>query len=359
MLRSAADTGVRICLIRGHIMRKISAKLIVSLTVLLFMAPTYVWAQKVSQTRKWIAQNPKYIQFSSGGIHFLLRDAKEGSDSVKTTFHLPAGQPWKIAFDVQMVPTSNGGMSVHLTQAATDLGWMGAGDYYKYISGFLGTGNGNMPFNQPWDNNWHSFSYQSDGKILSLWHNASKCGETTLEGTPDTLTLQSTGIEVRVRNVEVMENKNEDVRIRKAPEASFIKRNLQKPKVVAKQILHFPELQHQIDDFNDLLIFAQEANHNIKTYANVTSQDLELMSKAQPGDLNNLNQDFADALKLMNEQFDKQKISLRKAMTLRDVILTNPNFASGYHETRVCLPPEEITTDMPKARDLRFIEKRN
>jgi len=102
-----------------------------------------------------------------------------------------------------MLPRTNGGMSVHLTRGTTELFWLGAGDFYKYISGFLSEGNSDMPFNQPWDNNWHSFAYKSDGKMLSLWHNGSKCGEAALPGTPDKISFQSIGMDLRVRNVRI------------------------------------------------------------------------------------------------------------------------------------------------------------
>ena len=157
----------------------------------------------LQQNRKWVVQDQKYVEFSSSGVRFVPRDAKQGPNNVTTKFNLPAGTPWKVAFEVQLFPAANGGMSVYLYQGTTELGWIGAGDFYKSISGFLGTGIGNMPFCQPWDNNWQNFVYASDGKMLSLWHNGSKCGEVPLAGTPDTFTIQSIGMELRVRNVHV------------------------------------------------------------------------------------------------------------------------------------------------------------
>ena len=184
-------------------MKPLSASFIACLSALLFICPNLVLAQQVPQNRKWIAQDPKYVEYSSAGIRFLPRSSKDGTNNVKTTLHLTSGQPWRVAFDIQMVPTAGSGMSIHLRQGTTELCWLGAGDYYKSISGFLGTGNANMPFSQTWDDNWHSFAYESDGKTLSLWHNGSKCGEVTLAGTPDTLTIQSVGMELRVRRVRV------------------------------------------------------------------------------------------------------------------------------------------------------------
>lgn len=197
-------------------MRKIIINLVAFLTTLLLLSADCLCAQQVPQNRNWTVQNPKYVVFSSEGIHFLLRDAKEGSDSVTTTLRLRQGKPWKVAFDIQMFPTVNGGMSVHLEQGKTDLCWIGAGDYYKYISGFFGAGSGNMTFDQPWDNNWHSFAYASDGKMLSLWHNGIKCGETNLARTPDVISIQSIGLELRVRNV-CIESVSSDVVIARSP----------------------------------------------------------------------------------------------------------------------------------------------
>jgi len=182
-------------------MRKISTNLVASLTAFLLMSPNWLMAQQAPQSRKWVAQNPKYITFSSDGIHFLPRNAKKGTDRVTTTLHLPDGQPWRVAFDVRMVPITDGSMSVHLTQGAKELCWLGAGDFHKSTRGYLGTSNGDIPLSHPWDKNWHSFAYESDGKTLSLWHNGNKCGETTLSGTPDTFTIQNIGMELRVRNV--------------------------------------------------------------------------------------------------------------------------------------------------------------
>ena len=184
-------------------MKRPLAHLATSLTMFCLVCPHWVGARQPPQNRKWIAQNPKYVDFTSAGIHFSARDVKEGPDTVTAALHLPAGEPWVVTFDLQMTPKPASGMSIHLTQGATELAWLGAGDFYKYLSGFLGTGNANMPLNQPWDNAWHSFAYKSDGKILSLWHNGSECGETTLLGTPDSISIQSTGMEMRVRNVHV------------------------------------------------------------------------------------------------------------------------------------------------------------
>lgn len=193
-------------------MKKLLAYLVAPLAVFCLARPHWVGAQQPPQNRKWVAQNPKYVEFSSAGIHFSARDAKDGPDTVTAALHLPAGEPWVVAFDLQMTPAPGGGMSVHLTQGPTELAWLGAGDFYKYLSGFLGAGNADMPYNQPWDNAWHSFAYKSDGKILSLWHNGSECGETTLLGTPDTISIQSTGMELRVRNVHVEKQPKLDTR---------------------------------------------------------------------------------------------------------------------------------------------------
>jgi len=158
-------------------------------------------SQQAPEGRKWAIENPKYVELTSAGVHILARDTNEGHSSVTTALHLPIGKPWKVSFDVQMGPTLLCAMSVHLLQGKTDIAWMGADDYYHAMSAFLSTGNTNMPFTQPWDTEWHSFAYVSDGKTLSLWHNGSKCGEALLTGTPDSLEIGSTSLELHVRNL--------------------------------------------------------------------------------------------------------------------------------------------------------------
>ena len=176
--------------------------MVIASFLLLSCAPNLL-AQQAPEGRKWIISNPKFIELTSAGVHILPSDAKQGSNSVETAVHLPAGKPWKIAFDVQMGPTLLNSMSIHLLQGKTDVAWLGADSYYKSMSAFVGSGNANMPFSQPWDTNWHSFAYISDGKTLSLWHNGVKCGEGALTGTPDTLEIVSTQLELRVRNVHI------------------------------------------------------------------------------------------------------------------------------------------------------------
>lgn len=177
---------------------------VAGLLAVLLLSPAWVSAQQVPQSRKWTAQNQKYVTFTSEGAHFLPRDPKDGPNTTTTALHLAPGKPWEVDFDVQMIPTPGGGMSVHLAQGAVELCWLGAGDYYKHISGFLSSGADKMPFDQPWDDHWHSFSYKSDGKMLSLWHNGTKCGETPFTETPDTLSIQSIGMELRVKDIHIL-----------------------------------------------------------------------------------------------------------------------------------------------------------
>ena len=174
------------------------------LVALVTLSPAWVLAQQAPQGRKWTAQNPQNVKFNSEGAHFLSRDPKDRPNTITTPLHLAPGKPWEVSFDVQMIPTVGGGMSVHLAKGAIELCWLGAGDFYKYISGFLTTGNDKMVFNQPWDDHWHTFSYKSDGKMLSLWHNGAKCGETALTEIPDTLSVESTGMELRVENIHII-----------------------------------------------------------------------------------------------------------------------------------------------------------
>lgn len=183
---------------------KTNITFIALLAALVTLSPAWVLAQQATQGRKWTAQNPQNVKFNSEGAHFLSRDPKDGPNTITTPLHLAPGKPWEVSFDVQMIPTTGGGMSVHLAKGTVELCWLGAGDFYKHISGFLSTGNDKMPFDQPWDDHWHHFSYKSDGKMLSLWHNGTKCGEIALTETPDTLSVESTGMELRVENIHII-----------------------------------------------------------------------------------------------------------------------------------------------------------
>ena len=89
-------------------MRRKFISIIACLSLLVLLFPTCSGAQQVPQSRKWVALNPKYVEFSSSGIRFLPRDTKKGADSVTTKLRLPDGQPWRVAFDVQMVAKATG-----------------------------------------------------------------------------------------------------------------------------------------------------------------------------------------------------------------------------------------------------------
>ncbi len=180
------------------------ASAVVFACVLLLSCLPSLQAQQAPEGRKWVVLDPKRVELTSSGIHFFPADAKMGSSSITTAIHLPTGKPWKVAFDVQMGPTLLNAMSIHLLQGKTDVAWLGADSYYKSMSAFVGSGNANMPYSQPWDTNWHSFAYISDGKTLSLWHNGVKCGEGASTGTPDTLEVGSTQLELKIRNVHVV-----------------------------------------------------------------------------------------------------------------------------------------------------------
>ena len=359
-------------------MKIVTASYLVWFGISLFMLIIGVKAQQAPLEHRWnIEAGPELVQISSEGIHVNQPDP-EGLNyygMVCSHFKLPAGKLWEITFDLKFGQLRSAGSGICFFEGDNVIGWIGADGWYKQMGCFVGKGNEVAAPSANTD--WHKFEFSSDGTTVTITEDGKVVGSGSQTGTPNLIKigdmwgsrqpigarpakmLDGQQTELWVRNVEAIAHKNEDVGFRKAPEVSVIKRDVQKPQVVANQTLRPPELQHQVDDFNDLLIMAQEANHNIKTYANASNQDIDLMSKAQPGDVNNFKQEFDDAQKLMNEQFDKQKTSLRKAMALRNVILANPNFATIYHETRVCLPPEEITTDMPEAKDLRFIEKRN
>ena len=47
----------------------------------------------LQQNRKWVVQDQKYVEFSSSGVRFVPRDAKQGPNNVTTKFNLPAGTP--------------------------------------------------------------------------------------------------------------------------------------------------------------------------------------------------------------------------------------------------------------------------
>lgn len=176
----------------------------------LFLPPLpCLYAQQAPEGRKWIIQDPKYVTLTSAGIHIIPKDSKLGTVHLATALHLPASRPWQVAFEVQMGPMLDTSMSIHLLQGKTDVAWLGADSYYKALSAFIGSGNGNMPFSQPWDTKWHRFEYISDGKTLSLWHDGVRCGEGPLLGTPDTFEILDMQLELRLRGVEIRNTSKE------------------------------------------------------------------------------------------------------------------------------------------------------
>ena len=122
-------------------------------------------------------------------------------------------------------------------------------------------------------------------------------------------------------------------------------------------------LKHQIDDYNDLLIKAQEASHNSSTAGDAVNKNIAMMSQATSNQADQIQNDI-DALHKDVEKYIKdEQDDLAGAITLKVKITNSPKFSELYHETRVCLPPEEIIVDkaenMEKAQALRFIEKRD
>jgi len=140
----------------------------------------------------WTAHDPHYVAIGNGSVHFSARDPKLGKDWTTAPINLEPNRPWAVDFTVQMQPAPGAGMCVKLIHGHNAVCWMGAGDYYKYISGFLSSDATNMPYDSPWDNSLHAFKYVSDGKRLSLWHNGQKFGDVALTDTPDMLYLEST-----------------------------------------------------------------------------------------------------------------------------------------------------------------------
>jgi len=165
-------------------------------------------ADNFSTDSSWTIRDSRYVVLANSSIHFVARDPKLGIDCVSKPISLPEGQPWEVDFKVQMQPAPGTGMSVQLLRGKSRVCWMGAGDYYKYISGFVTGDASNMPFDAPWDSSWHSFRYISDGKRLSLWHNDQKMGDVALSDTPDTLYLESTGIDLTVTGISITTGPN-------------------------------------------------------------------------------------------------------------------------------------------------------
>ena len=126
----------------------------------------------------------------------------------------------------------------------------------------------------------------------------------------------------------------------------------------APPLIPSPGLQHMVEDYNDLLIKAQEANkywHAMSDSEDTTIATIRISPDDQQAELS---KESNSTLAEMTAGITRQKDLLRRSEAMRATILSIPHYAELYHETHICLAPEEITTDMPEAKDLRFIEKR-
>lgn len=121
-------------------------------------------------------------------------------------------------------------------------------------------------------------------------------------------------------------------------------------------------LKHQVDDYNDLLIKAQEARHNSSAASDAVNKNVAMMSQATRDQVVQIQNDIDTIHKDVEKYTQNEQDDLAQAIALKAKIINSPRFSEIYHETRVCLPPEEIVVDkaenMEKAQELRFFEKR-
>lgn len=118
-------------------------------------------------------------------------------------------------------------------------------------------------------------------------------------------------------------------------------------------------LEKQVQDYNDFLQQAQNADRNAEEAMRLQSMDFAAAGNGKadgPGSMKQFRADL-DQIKFYG---DARYDALLAALRLRKTIRSHPHFTSDYHETSLCLVYSHIPASLngTGASTLRFMEKR-
>ncbi len=333
-----------------------------SFILLLLAMVVAVPASEASTSHQWsLSKGANLAEISATGLHLDQSDPTDTTSYATATakLHFAAAPMWRVAFSIRFGHLRSAGAAVRLYSGPTVIAWVGADGWYKGIGAFIGNTN---KFGQPADMRWHQVVCASDGRALTIWLDSVQVATEASTITPDAITIGSwwdgksppgQQTEVWIRNVQEQAVTN--------PMATppVITPSIVPSYSTPTQDFRGVPLDRLVQDYNDNLTRAQEANRAVRNSCNNTNGYLDLMAKAYTDE--DLATDKKEADYCMEQEkrdMADQKRYLRLALAMHQAIQNAPSFSRFYHETHQCLPPEEVTLDMREARELRFIEKR-
>jgi hypothetical protein len=342
----------RICLVKPNLW-------LVSFLLILAVA---VPSSAASLKRHWsLSQGANVAEFGADGLHLNQRAASDTTSyaTAAADLNLAHAPIWRVAFNVRFGTLRSAGAAVRLCSGATIIGWIGADGWFKGIGAFIGD---TSKFGKPADARWHQVVYAADGQTLTIWVDGLQVAEGASTATPDAIQVGSwwdgkgpagQQTEVWIRGVQ-----EQSVTV-PPPLPPTLITAAPTPTVTPPPDFRGVPLDRLVEDYDDTLGRAQEANKAFQNSCNVAGGYLDLMAKAITDEqIAEDQKDFDYCMGQENKSMADQKRELRLALAMRGAIGSSPGFIRLYHETHQCLPPEEVTLDMPEARRLRFIEKR-
>ena len=147
-------------------------------------------AQQAATGSKWVvASGRTLVQINSDGIHINQRDPKELTHFaiLSRRVALPAGQPWKISFEVRFGELRTAGAAIGIFDGAHTLGWIGSDGWYKRTGCFIGKDNETAY--PPTGTDWHKFEFSSDGTKIIILDNGVQVGSAEQGGTPSLIKI--------------------------------------------------------------------------------------------------------------------------------------------------------------------------
>ena len=329
---------------------------------LLFFLVAVLSVLAASPQRQWsLSKGANMAEVGVDGLHLNQNSGNDTTSYATATAKLPlAAVPvWRVAFSVRFGQLRSAGAAVRLCRGTTVIAWVGADGWNKGLGVFIGDSS---VFGQPADARWHQFVYASDGETLTIWLDGAQVAAGASEGIPDTITAGSwwDGKSAAGQQTEVwVKDIQEQAVIVPPPSSPAVVPTTVSPALPPMPDFRGVPLDRLVQDYNDALTRAEEACAS-KNNSSTNSHDyFEMQLRAQSDeDRATLGRDekycFNEELKYLAQQ----KQELRLALAMHQAILSDPRFPQLYHETRQCLPPEEVTLDIIEARQLRFIEKR-
>lgn len=170
--------------------KTVSSFAISTILPLLLMPCMTAHAQQAATGSKWVvASGRTLVQINSDGIHINQRDPKELTHFAIVSRHvtLPAGQPWKISFEVRFGELRTAGAAIGIFDGAHTLGWIGSDGWYKRTGCFIGKDD--EAAQPPTDTNWHKFEFSSDGAKITISDNGVQVGAADQGGTPSLIKI--------------------------------------------------------------------------------------------------------------------------------------------------------------------------